>query len=318
MTERVHWGCLQLSSDQVDASCPRTRVWDRYILTPRWNILNALHNPVPLLPFELTCPAQSFFELHWPSLLLGVVVGLLLGPLLEALLSLWVLLYQAALRRGAGVGGLPPQRPLYPTQWLLWNRGVSELEGEVQSLREEVRELRLALQRARRDFEGRRRSDSELDRGSSYSPVLDPPVRAQSSASFSLVTGGGDGGFSRSSSLADSRAGVGGTESGARSVGHVAPSSSQSSAASGSTRPTLSLEEHEEICDEIGEWFLCCLRGEHGWIRRYSWRRVSLLCPGGRHARPCVLAVPIQCPTDANPRQLSSTKLWVARAWKPA
>ena len=136
---------------------------------------------------------------------------------------------------------------------------VSELEIQVDSLREEVRELRLALQRVRRELDSRRRSDSEADRVSSYSSVLDSALRAPNSASYSLVTGGGDGGFSRGSSAGDSRAGLGG----GASRGVASYSRSPAASGSASARPTISWEEREEICDEIAEWFQRCIRGEH-------------------------------------------------------
>ena len=80
------------------------------------NLLNGLDNPGPILPYDLACPAASWLELHWPSLVFGVVLVLLLGPLLEALVSLRLLLFQAALRRGALLGPTSPPRPLYRVQ----------------------------------------------------------------------------------------------------------------------------------------------------------------------------------------------------------
>ena len=78
------------------------------------NLLGGLDRPLPVLPYELTCPLPSFLDLHWPSVLLGIFIGLCLGPLLEALVSFRFLLYQFALRRaGAGLGVGPTQRPLY-------------------------------------------------------------------------------------------------------------------------------------------------------------------------------------------------------------
>ena len=136
---------------------------------------------------------------------------------------------------------------------------ICVLEKEVQCLREEVRELRLTLQRAQREFEAatRRRTDSEYKRGTSYSSVLDSPLRPSSAGSFSLV--GGERQTSRGSSAGDSRAGVAGSE--VRGVHHVGGSASRSpGAGSGGSRPTLSWGEREEICDEIAEWVLRCLR----------------------------------------------------------
>ena len=73
-----------------------------------WKILEgASHTPVTF------CPARPWFEIHWFSLVIGVAVGLCLGPVLEALVGLRLLLYQAVIRRL--VAGTPPavQRPLF-------------------------------------------------------------------------------------------------------------------------------------------------------------------------------------------------------------
>ena len=140
------------------------------------------------------------------------------------------------------------------------DRRVSELEVEVDTLRTEVRELRVLVNRLRRELErtaARRQSDSELDRASSYSSVLDSPLRG-SSASFSLVTGaGGEPVQSRSPSEVEGRGGRAGSDS--RSTGGYGGAAS----ATGSSRPTLTWAEREEICDEIADWFLRCLRGQH-------------------------------------------------------
>ena len=133
---------------------------------------------------------------------------------------------------------------------------VTELEVAVESLREEVRELRLALQRLKRELETRKRSDSEFERGTSYSSVLDSPLRAPSSAGFSLVTGGGEGSYSVSPSVAGSRPGG----SGVASRGGPSVSRSPQGSAGGSARPTLTWEEREEICDEIAESAFCTAR----------------------------------------------------------
>ena len=66
----------------------------------------------PSIPF--LCPTRSFFELHLFSLVVGVLIGVLLGPIIEALVGLRFLVYQATIRRlvgGAEPGGRP--RPLY-------------------------------------------------------------------------------------------------------------------------------------------------------------------------------------------------------------
>lgn len=73
-----------------------------------WKVLDgASHSPA------LFCPARPWFELHWPSVVLGILVGLLLGPVLEALVSLRLLASQAVVRRVlAGLPGVV-QRPLH-------------------------------------------------------------------------------------------------------------------------------------------------------------------------------------------------------------
>ena len=73
-----------------------------------WKLLEgaALSGPPALL-----CPHRNWWDLHWPSLVLGLLCGLLLGPVLEGLVALRWILYQAAFRR---VFGEPqPRRPLY-------------------------------------------------------------------------------------------------------------------------------------------------------------------------------------------------------------
>lgn len=143
---------------------------------------------------------------------------------------------------------------------------VAELEVEVDTLRSEVSELRSLVHKLKREFErgvSRRQTDSEADRGSSYSSVLDSPLRG-SSASFSLVTGGAaDLQISRSPSVAESgRARVGSDSRSSTGYG-AGQSRSPEVAGSGSSRPTLTWAEREVICDEIAEWFLRCLRGQH-------------------------------------------------------
>lgn len=73
-----------------------------------WKILEgASHSPV------VFCPARPWFELNWFSLLIGLAVGLCLGPVLEALVGFRLLVYQAVIRRL--VAGIPAgvQRPLF-------------------------------------------------------------------------------------------------------------------------------------------------------------------------------------------------------------
>ena len=78
-----------------------------------WNLLG-LDHPAPFLPYDLACPVPSVLDFHLPSLLLGILVGLFIGPLLEALVSLRVLIYHSALRRSSGFGEAETRpRPLY-------------------------------------------------------------------------------------------------------------------------------------------------------------------------------------------------------------
>ena len=68
-------------------------------------------------PAYFLCPTRSVFELHWLSLLAGVVIGLFLGPVLEAVVGLRIYLQQVVLRRliasSAPGGSGPSARPLY-------------------------------------------------------------------------------------------------------------------------------------------------------------------------------------------------------------
>ena len=62
-----------------------------------WKVLEGVQYP----PVSL-CPQPSLFDLHWPSLLFGVTLGLLLGPIFEALVALRLWVYQATIRRLLG------------------------------------------------------------------------------------------------------------------------------------------------------------------------------------------------------------------------
>ena len=67
-------------------------------------------------PLEQLCPAEISGAdsalaqgLHWPSVLVGILIGLLLIPLCEAILTARILLFRAALRRL----GYSTRAPLY-------------------------------------------------------------------------------------------------------------------------------------------------------------------------------------------------------------
>jgi hypothetical protein len=66
----------------------------------------------PAIPFY--CPVRSPLELHWFSLGLGILLGLLLGPVVEALVGFRFLLYQSLVTRLAGQPPAPERpRQLY-------------------------------------------------------------------------------------------------------------------------------------------------------------------------------------------------------------
>ena len=55
----------------------------------------------PALPYveQPLCPLPGTWDLHWPSLLIGLLLGLLLGPLLEAIVALRAWVLDCTLRR---------------------------------------------------------------------------------------------------------------------------------------------------------------------------------------------------------------------------
>lgn len=69
--------------------------------------IQAFSEPLAPPPLDLFCPEQSWFELNWFSLVIGIGVGLCLGPVLEALTAFRVLLYQATFNRCSLVWGAP-------------------------------------------------------------------------------------------------------------------------------------------------------------------------------------------------------------------
>ncbi len=78
--------------------------------------LDSLDHSLPLVPPDpIICLAPGWWELHLPSLALGILVGFLVIPLLEALLTVRYWLYQSALRGivSAGPELVRPSRPLF-------------------------------------------------------------------------------------------------------------------------------------------------------------------------------------------------------------
>ena len=52
-----------------------------------WRLLQSFDQAPPVLPYDFTCPDLGG-SWHWPSLVVGLILGLLLGPVLEALCAL--------------------------------------------------------------------------------------------------------------------------------------------------------------------------------------------------------------------------------------
>ena len=63
-----------------------------------WHLLEHFQ-PQQLAPPLLYCSGPRWYELHWQSLVLGIFLGLLLGPLLEGISAARAYLFQAAVRR---------------------------------------------------------------------------------------------------------------------------------------------------------------------------------------------------------------------------
>ena len=139
-----------------------------------WHLLGLDRSPA----FDI-CQVP-WHQLHLPSLLLGLVLGLLLAPVLDAFVALRVLLYHSISGRPAAAAPLPARRPAYRPRCLAW-KGASSC-WRVILLQEEVRDLREELASLRRQGV-RRSSESEL------SSALDSPPRQGSVSSLWSLTG---------------------------------------------------------------------------------------------------------------------------------
>ena len=75
-----------------------------------WKIFEGVHHSPPLS----LCPVRHWWEVHWPSLILGLLLGLIFGPVVEALIGLRIYLCQVAIRRLVGhLSAGPAPRPLH-------------------------------------------------------------------------------------------------------------------------------------------------------------------------------------------------------------
>eukprot|EP00435_Cladocopium_sp_Y103_P060036 s81_g21.t2 len=192
----------------------------------------------------------------------GLVIGLCLGPVLEALVGFRLLIYQAVIRRL--VAGIPTaaQRPLFRVLYPFMEQRVSELEDIVQELQAEIRLLRSELRRLRRAVrEGGERHSLSEDRDSTGSGRSHRDSRrgsgAESDGSFSLVR-------EREFNEAASR-----SRSGTSSPAPTTPSEHSASLPWSDTRSVassgcgLTWLQREAICDGIAEHIKRCLRGDH-------------------------------------------------------
>ena len=129
MNRMFMMGCLQLS-----------RFMDRAALTGGvgagssfaigWHLLRLLDSsPGPLTPHYsdlcLGVATTNWWDISWFSLILGIVIGLLLGPVVEALVTIRIWIYHCIVRRsGISLAGEP--RPLHKvTSNCWWNSGLA-------------------------------------------------------------------------------------------------------------------------------------------------------------------------------------------------
>ena len=78
-----------------------------------YQLLKVFDSPGPLPPYDLVCPTAHWSDLHLPSICLGILIGLFIGPLLEAIVALRVLIYHSAIRRVSPGFNTTGPRPLY-------------------------------------------------------------------------------------------------------------------------------------------------------------------------------------------------------------
>ena len=78
-----------------------------------YQLLKVFESPAPLPPYQLLCPTAHWLDLHFPLIIVGILMGLVIGPLLEAIVALRVLLYHSAIRRVAPGFTAAGPRPLY-------------------------------------------------------------------------------------------------------------------------------------------------------------------------------------------------------------
>ena len=129
MNRMFMMGCLQLS-----------RFMDRAALTGGvgagssfaigWHLLRLLDSsPGPLTPHYsdlcLGVATTNWWDISWFSLILGIVIGLFLGPVVEALVTIRIWIYHCIVRRsGISLAGEP--RPLHKvTSNCWWNSGLA-------------------------------------------------------------------------------------------------------------------------------------------------------------------------------------------------
>ena len=62
-------------------------------------LLDSVSPGVCPIPEPSRCLDPGFLDWHWPSIVLGVIIGLCIGPILEAVVTFRIWIYHFALRR---------------------------------------------------------------------------------------------------------------------------------------------------------------------------------------------------------------------------